>query len=429
MVAATDIFLKTRVLKNTGLEKAAIASGRGVESVTLIERITFLRGDLLVSCLLIPILFFCLAYFLSPRRRWLWTWFLALIAFLCEVILFAQYGSFLSIGRFANVQIIREGMRWWFAHPESGTGTPGKRLVLELLVAGVLGIISIVVASYVARRPESRVAGWLWRAILIGAIAVVCGLVVTWVPKGIHGIFNADLLTTMIRATFTDSVTVDPAILKLSVPELRQLYRETARAPLDNKSPQYFGKAQDYNVILLILETAPERILDPVIGDLHDMPNLRQLREHAFVSAHHYTTFPATNRATFSILTSDYMTADFGWLAGDVAVPGMIRSLGQSGYETAFYGYSWDGGGDIAMLKDLGFQRMVNSDLKTIAFLPNMELGLPWEERVKRDAAPLHGLESDIRSWAARGQKFAVQFSPNSGTLPGRPWTTIRTNP
>jgi phosphoglycerol transferase MdoB-like AlkP superfamily enzyme len=104
----------------------------------------------------------------------------------------------------------------------------------------------------------------------------------------------------------------------------------------------------------------------------------------------------------------------------------MVRSLGSAGYQTAFYGYSWEGGGDMTMLKDLGFQRLVNSDLRNIVYMPDMELGLPWEERVKRDAAPLHGLVNDIPSWAARGQKFAVQFSPELGH---GPWPLIDDKP
>jgi len=426
VVAATDVFLKTRVLKNTGLEKAAIAMGRTRESFTFVERIAFLRGDLLVSCLLIPILILCLAYFLPSRLRWLWMWSLAVLAFLLEVVLFAQYGTFLSIGRFANIEIIWEGARWWYAHPESATGTPGKRLVIELAVAAVLVIVSTAAASYLARKPESKIATWLGRAALAGGIAITLGAVVTWAARGNNGIFQADLLSTMVRASFTDSTTVDPAILKMSVQDLRQLYRQTARSPLNGPLPNYFGKARNYNIVLLVLETAPARILDPAVDDLQDMPNLRRLRDHAFVSAHHFSTFPATNRASFSILTSVYMSVDFGWSAGIVAVPSMIRSLGNVGYETAFYGYSWEAGGDVTMYKDLGFQRLVNSELGNIAFQPDMELGLPWAERVKRDAAPLHGLESDIRSWAARGQPFAVQFSPELGH---GPWPLIDGKP
>lgn len=426
VVAATDVFLKTRVLKNTGLEKAAIALGRTRESFTFFERIAFLRGDLLVSCLLIPIMILFLAYFLPARLRWLWICSLAVLSFFAEVILFAQYGTFLSIGRFANSEIMWEGARWWYAHPESATGSPGKRLVIALIIAAILVIVSTAVASYLACKPQSRIATWFRRATLAAGLAITLGVVVTWAPRGNAGILHEDLLSTMVRASITDSTTMDPAILKMSVPNLRKLYRETARTPEDGQLPQYFGNARDYDVVLLVLETAPARVLDPAVDTLEDMPNLRRLREHAFVSAHHFSTFPATNRASFSILTSVYMSVDFGWSAGVVAVPSMVRSLGDSGYQTAFYGYSWESGGDVTMYKDLGFQRLVNSELSNIAFQPDMELGLPWAERVKRDAAPLHELEKDIRSWAARGQKFAVQFSPELGH---GPWPLIDGKP
>jgi phosphoglycerol transferase MdoB-like AlkP superfamily enzyme len=426
IVAATDVFLKTRVLKNGGLDKAATAIGRSHESFTFFERIAFLRGDLLVSCLLIPIIILGLAHFLPVRLRRLGMWCLALLAFFAELVLFLQYGMFLSVGRFANFEIIWEGLKWWYAHPESATGTPAKRLVIELVIAGLLVSVFTEMASYLARKPESRTAIWVRRTILSAGVGVILGAAVAWAPMAHGYMFDEDLLSTVVRASFTDSVTMDPAILKLSVPELRQMYRQTARMPVDSQLPEYFGKARGYNVVMLVLETAPTSILDPAVNDLHDMPNLRRLREHAFVAARHYSTFPATNRATFSILTSIYMSVDFGWSAGEVSVPSMIRSLDKSGYQTAFYGYSWEGGGDLTMLRDIGFQRLVNSELESTAFLPDMELGLPWEERVKRDAAPLHGLENDIRTWALQGQKFAVQFSPELGH---GPWPVIGDKP
>jgi phosphoglycerol transferase MdoB-like AlkP superfamily enzyme len=426
VVAATDVFLKIRVLQHGGLDKAAIAMGRSTESFTLVERVSFLRGDLLVSCLLIPLIILCLARFLPLRLRWLGMWCLALLAFVAEVVLFLQYGTFMSIGRFANLDVIQEGVRWWYAHPESATGTPGKRLVMELIIAAILLLVSAPLALYLARKPEGRLSTWMRRALLTGGFVVILGTVITWAPRGNEGIFHTDLLSSMVRASFTDPTTVDPAILKLNVPELRQLYRQTARIPADGQPPKYLGKARDYNVVLLVLETAPARILDPAVDSLQDMPNLRRLRDRAFVGSHHYSTFPATNRATFSILTSVYMSVDFAWSAGDVAVPSMIRSLGDVGYRTAFYGYSWEAGGDVTMFKDLGFQRLVNSELGSTLFLPDMELGLPWAERVKRDAAPLRSMENDIRDWAARGQKFAVQFSPELGH---GPWPLIDNKP
>jgi hypothetical protein len=426
IVAVTDVFLKTRMLKNGGLDKAAAAIGRSHESFTFFERIAFLRGDLLVSCLLIPIVILCLAHFLPIRLQRPGIWCLALLAFFAELVLFLQYGTFLSVGRFANLEIIWEGLKWWYAHPESATGTPAKRLVIELVIAGLLVGVSAAIASYLASKPESRAAIWVRRAILSAGVAVILVAIVAWAPMAHGDIFHRDLLSTVVQASFSDSITVDPAILKLSMPELRQLYRQTARMPVDSQLPEYFGRAQGYNVVMLVLETAPARVLDPAVDDLHDMPNLRRLREHAFVAAHHYSTFPATNRATFSILTSIYMSADFGWSAGEVSVPSMIRSLDKSGYQTAFYGYSWEGGGDLTMLRDVGFQRLVNSELESTAFLPDMELGLPWEERVKRDAAPLHGLNNDIRTWALQGQRFAVQFSPELGH---GPWPVIGDKP
>jgi hypothetical protein len=204
VVPATDVFLKIRVLRNGGLDKAAIAMGRSRESFTFAERIAFLRGDLLVSCLVIPVAILCLAYFLPDRLRWLGMWCLALLAFVAELVLFTQYGTFLSIGHFANFVVIWEGTKWWYAHPESTAGTPAKRLVISLVIAAVVVLVSTVVATYLSRKPEGSIATWMRRGLLVGGIAVILAtLLVIWIPNGNVAIFHGDLLATMSCGRFT----------------------------------------------------------------------------------------------------------------------------------------------------------------------------------------------------------------------------------
>ena len=421
-VAATDVLLKMLVLHYSGFQQTTQAWGRAGESLTRMEQFEFLHGDLLWSCLLVPLILLICLKWVPARLRLI---FVGLLSFVAEVVLLTQYSTFRMLGRFVSLDILMTGVNWWMEHPEGGKDGPAARLLTRLAVALVFTVSLALAAAWFARRSEGFLTKWIRRSSF--AALGLCALLalLSWPPERRAGLFHSDLLVTSISSYLNDSQNADPAVFKLSAQKQSDLYRETARIPTDTHVPAYFGKADGYNVLLFIFETAPTRILDPAQDELRDMPNLRQLRDRAFVSTRHYTTFPATNRATFSILTSMYMTSAFG-TAGRVAVPGMIQILNQQGYHTGYYGYVWERGDDAVMLKDLGFQRQINSELGSVKYDMDNQGTLSWEDRKRRDTGPLRQLKKDIHEWSEKHQRFALTYFPEFGhgpwpSVPGKP--------
>ena len=111
----------------------------------------------------------------------------------------------------------------------------------------------------------------------------------------------------------------------LGLNEVMARWREVTTSPERKAVPDYFGSAKDCDVICFVLETAPAQCLD-MNGNIDDMPNLKRLRERAWVVSQHVTAYPKTRRALFSILTSWYPSDPFGrswegWAAPHDAEP------------------------------------------------------------------------------------------------------------
>src|SRR5579864_903644 len=205
--------------------------------------------------------------------------------------------------------------------------------------------------------------------------------------------------------------------VSLSTQALQQRYREIASAPAPVTPDRYWGKAQGCNVLFVVLETAPARIL-PADGDLSDFPNLRRLRKTAFVGVSHYSTYPETHQAIFSVFTSWYPSSvrNFYFDHSDLVIPGMIRTLSQRGYDTAVYS-PWDfrGERDREMYKSLGFQRQLYPEERRL----DSELAT----RMALDTAALNLLKGDLEMNLKAGRRFAYLFAPE---LSHGPWSDLK---
>jgi arylsulfatase A-like enzyme len=289
------------------------------------------------------------------------------------------------------------------------------------LVAWVVATGLFTAIAFASMRQSRR---WLNYACLsifgVGAVASALASV----PRSPKLAWSPSLLDIAVHAALVDTDANDANMLARSVPELHQLYQKASHAPMSS-SLAFFGKARDYNVLLFVLEAIPAQVFDPARDSLGDMPNVLRLRQHAFVSARHFTTFPATNYAALSLFTSLYMKGAVGNAIGSrqVELPGMVRSLRTAGYKTAFYGYVWKVGSerDDQMLRSLGFEKIVEPTINE-----SLDRG-GWSTFVgpvsyveNNDLQVLHSLRDDIHRWTAEGQKFAAAFFPEIGHAPWR---------
>lgn len=160
---------------------------------------------------------------------------------------------------------------------------------------------------------------------------------------------------------------------------------------------------------------------------------MRELRKQAWVGARHYTTFPITTRALFSLLTSQYppnkWSKDNLYIQDHVS-SSLIRTLGAAGYETAVYGSS-DAlfQGTRQTLENLGFRHIQSTSLDMDPQLLDFsgrrdsQSFVIHEQQV--DLLALKQLKADAERWMQSDQRYAAVFLPQ---ISHGPWGDIRSN-
>jgi membrane-anchored protein YejM (alkaline phosphatase superfamily) len=200
--------------------------------------------------------------------------------------------------------------------------------------------------------------------------------------------------------------------------EVLAKWREVTKSPERKRVPDYFGVAKDCDVVCFVLETAPSRCLD-LNGNMDDLPNLKRLKERAWIAPNHVTTYPYTSSALFSILTSWYPTdVQYLQVAGKGRVaPGLMRSLGVSGYATAACLPFVENAEDENLRRAVGISKIVYAETAR-APIANREGSEGWRETVRRDRAALELLKEDLSGWIQDNRRYAVLFLPQIGHAP-----------
>ena len=209
----------------------------------------------------------------------------------------------------------------------------------------------------------------------------------------------------------------------LSTPELLSRYRELTEDPVSQRDSPYWGKEKGSNVLFFVFETLPARFL-PSYDSMDDLPNLRRLRQHSFVALRHYSTFPRTHEALFSLLSSWYpsdVTATFEEQHPDLTAPSIMRTLSAVHYHAAVYRPmpGWWHSFDEEMFRSLGVQHEIIPPDAAVLPEDREELLAAWrKKRIARDVAVLGLMKEDLDNCLRQGQTFAAVFLPQIGHIP-----------
>ena len=396
------------------------AEGTGDTGLSLVERLTFFRSDILFGFLLIPLVLWMLFRFLPQAWR---TSTAVGVSCAISFVLFLQYRSLEEMGQFVSLPILRVALIWAWHDPGANAGYLFTR-EFGALLTGTAAIV--VLAEYAQKRsakPEKPVlpvrgviaAGCLYAVCVIS----LCGLAwrVLLPATAYHRNVMAQTLEALLQKPRVDT----SEFIGLSTTQLLQKYRELTGAPQMQEGSEYSGRERGANVVFIILETTPARFL-PSDDSLSQFPNLKRLAQHAFLAGQHYSVYPYTNRAVPSIFSSWYPSDGlytFSELHPGVILPGLAPTLSQHGYATAIYMPSPAHGGDVDMYQSLGFSREVYPNPDGLS--PFMPQGVApgWKaDRISRDRAVFKLMETDIETWLASGHPFAAAFLPQLGHLP-----------
>ncbi len=414
------VYLKSHIMEE-GLWTAGRALGREqlhqFPQFSWSEYLTFYRGDLLSGFVVIPLLGGLLAWLLPRRLR---APAILLVSTALVAALVMEYRAYRMMGRFPSREILADAVRFWTV----STGIADTYLkwslgfVLKLaLLAGGLGVL----AWWAWRRDSQQaVPGRRTRiacGCLAGGVLAVTGW--AWLPWMDAGALHRGVLTQMWIAYWGEESVGGTKLDTLSPAELVARYRAMTGAPaprpVDRR--EYWGKAKDQDVIVFVLETLPAACLR-MDGDLKGCPTMRRLRERSLVPLRHYSNYPFTTRAVFSLVTSWHpssFSSNFPERFPGKEFPGLMSGLGKRGYATAVYltnGFTFQT--EEPVYTAVGIEKRYYSDAHAAAVTASD----PVRKRIEYDRLLMEELKRDMTKWHKEDRRFAVLFQPQVGHGP-----------
>lgn len=393
----------------------------GYTGLNFWERLTFFRSELLVEFILIPLGLFALYRYLPRAMR------ILVSALLSVAVAFALYVQFLSleeVGRYIPFHIIMAAIIFGLSDP----GARHEYLFTPTLFTLLAGIIFIAGSVWWAARRDGSGAASLpakkrlreFAAVPALAFVVLTGL--AWRPLLPFTPLHENVLCSAIRAYWHEGEIDTREFEGLSLEQLEQRYRGLTNSPVVRVDSSYFGKAKGANLIFFILETTPANFLPPD-DPLDEFPNLRRLQPKSFIAEEHYTTYPYTTRAFFSLFSGCYPSdgvKTFGEQYPGVTYPGMTQVLAEQGYETAlFTPGTWVSPADKAAIGFIGFGLKVFPDKNTLPSFAPKGVSPQWKaNRLAMDLSLLESLKQSMNQWLSKGRHFAAVFFPQASHDP-----------
>jgi arylsulfatase A-like enzyme len=419
--ASLSVWLKFRIVNSDAVRESVLGvRSSGVLSVW--EKAALLRWDIAVGFVLVPLLLIAVGL-LVPRR---WRAALSgLLAAMVAIVLIVEETARAASGGFVSLRMLGRAADWVFrSHDPSLLYMPVENRV-ALLVSIALVIAAVVVVARASEPTMRRLNGITAMSLIAGACAALALSAVNapkvfWDQPMLLAVAHAAIDAPAEKASASTTEKTGP-----SLAELRDRHRRLSQLPDPQPSP-WTGKANGYNVVFFIMETAPAQVFDPARDDLRDMPNLRRLRQNSFVATSHFTTLPLSSTALFSMFTSTYARgseAVGASLAEDVHLPGMVRDLDAAGYDTAYYGFVWRAHRerDDRMFASLGFKHVNEASINPDEDREGKSTFKgPIEYVEGHDRELLGKLRHDIQDWTSSRQKFAAVFFPQLGHDPWR---------
>jgi hypothetical protein len=408
------------------------ARSMGLPSLNLYERIGFFREDILWGALAIPLCLLVLNRFASVRWAAVFT---GTVSVSILALLGIQLLALKEVGRFSSLKMIQVGVDWGWHEPGSNVQYLLSRQALFVLASLVASGVAIAWAIKSSRHGVSsrcrnawKTAGELW------LFAIAAALLLSFKSDAPKSPYNESSFIRAVNSLWREG-TVDSGefagldvqrsaglstrdLSYLSTTELVARYRQLVNAPVAQSDSRYFGKEKGANILFFVLETTPAKYL-PLGDDTPQLPTLRRLEANSFIGTRHYTTFPITQAAVFSLFSSWYPIDDPknifdapGWdSAGD-----FLRRLASSGYQTAVFSPLRSPGiPDSALFKAVGFRQQVYPS----SAIGDYDKDPSWQTaRLTADLDTLRLLEAQLGEWMAHGDRFTAAFLPQIGHFP-----------
>jgi hypothetical protein len=393
--------------------------------LTVLEKLSFYRADLLLTCFATPIVLLVIARALPPR--WSFRFFLVCSG-LAFVILAVQLRALSVVGRFLSYDMLWKALQWGWQQREARA----SYLTLGTILPFGFTVVAVVVVVAVSRLFSRRAAGsspnsahssrgshaWIVTELCFAVAILVLGILGS-LPRIPKTPLHTSVLYSALSALWNPENAATQEFSELTADQLLARYQQLTNSPIYRRDPRYWGTCRNCNLIYFILETGAARFL-PTDDPMDDLPNLRRLRDRSFIANNHFSTYPHTVRAHFSIVSSwydsDTMKA-FIEQYPNIALDGVARRLTAGGYQaSAYFPRGTEEGNDF---RAAGFTVRLPSPDQIRSISLNYEGHESWmKQRIIEDTAALRMLESDINNWLSHDVPFVASFAPDAGHHP-----------
>jgi phosphoglycerol transferase MdoB-like AlkP superfamily enzyme len=415
-VGALGVYAKATILQKKQWSLLASAFHRATtfpaaEHFTALERTALFSSDCVVGFAVVP---FALVLVLAILPRKLWSVVVAMISISVTLTLFLQVQSFKNVSHFIPWYLVSDGVHWAIQHPQYIIAYGAAPTFLKW--AFLIGTIVITAVFFhrcknvfeakpvLARALAGAVAALAVASSLFGAWGMTSEIAQTW--------YGRAAIPVILSATLFGNEDVGSTAIVKSADELGREYASVASSKKGAPDQRYWARASGFDVIILILETAPAKY--DSFESLDDLPTLERLAPHSWIGRSHYSTFPYTAKATFSILTSMYPPNPMFFGGPPKQAPGLVRALSSAGYETRYYvPHAFENHFEDAMYAAIGFDKIFTSEWGETAFGRQY-----YEDAMRRDVDALHALMRDVHDLARQNRRYLVVFSPQIGHAP-----------
>ncbi len=389
--ACLAIDAKYRLLEASGFEAVCDQLQRTIDPnrdpatyFSYFERLCLMRLDATIAWALVPALLLIVTRRLRPSLA---AAFVIACSSAATLLLFIQERSLATMGSFVTFGMLNDALDWAITEPT----VAGPYLFTSNNLKVLASLVLIVGTTVAAHRWAARLApGWIRkrrsRLALLPGFAVAA---IAWIPVVPSSAANTSALVSAATVLFQSGENDPGSFAGMRQEDLSQRFREMTHSPVEASESPYRGLASGFDVILFMMETTPYRSLP--IGELplDDFPTLTRLSQHAFVGPSHYTTYPKTSHALFSVLSGIYPPSrDAFQLTGSaVDAPGLVGALRHKGYETAVYSPVDFDDPDRRMFLSLGIESLVIGNPNGAPSAKPAGESLPYEAAVERRIA------------------------------------------
>ncbi len=407
-----------------------------VSDLTWLERLSFFRVDLALQLVVIPLL---IAASLRGLPRAARAPAAAVIAAAVCIFYFLELQALGSVGRYLTPDMIRDALLWSAGDPDSISdyiSIDGALKLAAILIAIVLLAVAAgrwrghAGAGYLVRLAESAALV----AIPAGAMLSLAAYAVPMTDLAYH----RSAFGNMVRA-LVPSASAARIPRGASREDLLGLYRRAAQLQEGTSARIPFGRDAQHDVLLFIIETGPKATHDP-LADLESLPGVKALIGKSFVAEGHYTTFPYTSDAVFSMLTGLYPLGRREFLRDRRSLHdvGLIPPLQARGYTGLAYTpipdafeedsrmYAMAGVSHYFVADEGDAVRLARAQARTRRLLESLpenspakvERGGLFVNRLTRDHMALDALLADIVEYKRAKRRFVAIFLPQIGHAP-----------